>query len=108
MVSLHTHTHTHTHTLSLSLSLAPLLLQFCVHADSERILPDGIDLVDVTAPAFSTFNVTYLGEDRAGNQADNITRVVTIVDTIPPTLRLLGANAVYCLIDDYYCCLCFL
>jgi hypothetical protein len=45
----------------------------------------------VNADAPGTYTLTYSASDAAGNAAPSVTRTVTVVDTIPPTLTLNGA-----------------
>jgi large repetitive protein len=46
--------------------------------------------VDVMAPAGTVFTVTYTVTDTSGNAALPISRTVTIVDTTPPVVTLVG------------------
>eukprot|EP00047_Mylnosiga_fluctuans_P019868 m.87012 g.87012 ORF g.87012 m.87012 type:complete len:2898 (+) comp8300_c0_seq3:269-8962(+) len=51
--------------------------------------------VDVMAAAGSVFVLSYNVIDRAGNRAATRTRTVTIVDTTPPVITLLGNLSYY-------------
>jgi uncharacterized repeat protein (TIGR01451 family) len=46
--------------------------------------------VDVNAPG--TYTLSYTATDAAGNQSSTLTRTVTVVDTIPPSIALNGAS----------------
>ncbi len=46
--------------------------------------------VDVETPG--TYTLTYNASDDSGNQADTVTRTVTVVDTIAPTITLKNVN----------------
>ena len=54
-----------------------------------RIIIGG-DFVNVFAPAYTTFNVSYSLTDTSGNAAKTIYRIVVIQDSIPPILTLQG------------------
>ena len=49
-------------------------------------------LVDTSAPG--TFVLAYDAEDSQGNAAAQVTRVVNVVDTIPPVITLNGGTSV--------------
>jgi uncharacterized repeat protein (TIGR01451 family) len=46
--------------------------------------------VDVNTPG--TYTLTYNASDDSGNQADTVTRTVTVVDTTPPVITLKNVN----------------
>lgn len=46
--------------------------------------------VDINTPG--TYTLSYKATDAAGNQSQTLTRTVTVVDTIPPTIALNGAS----------------
>jgi uncharacterized repeat protein (TIGR01451 family) len=46
--------------------------------------------VDVNTPG--TYTLSYKAVDAAGNESPSVTRNVTVVDTIPPTIALNGAS----------------
>jgi hypothetical protein len=46
--------------------------------------------VDVETPG--TYTLTYNASDDSGNQADTVTRTVTVVDTTAPTITLKNVN----------------
>ena len=50
----------------------------------------GGDFVDVFAPAYTTFNVSYNLKDTAGNPAKPVYRTVVIQDSTKPILYLRG------------------
>ena len=55
----------------------------------------GGDYVNTSAPAYTTFNVSYNVRDAAGNAAIPIFRTVIIADAVPPVLYVLGVLLVY-------------
>jgi len=46
--------------------------------------------VNVNAPG--TYTLSYTATDAAGNQSPTLTRTVTVVDTVPPSIALNGAS----------------
>jgi len=51
-----------------------------------------VNLVDTSVPA--TYTVSYNVSDRVGNDAVTVTRTVSIVDTTPPSITLLGSSTI--------------
>jgi hypothetical protein len=52
-----------------------------------------VDAVLVNSPLGTEYHLDFMSHDRAGNKA-TVTRVVTVVDDIPPVMSLVGTNPV--------------
>eukprot|EP00049_Salpingoeca_infusionum_P010923 m.187952 g.187952 ORF g.187952 m.187952 type:complete len:4248 (-) comp14786_c2_seq1:204-12947(-) len=60
---------------------------------TKQILIGG-DIVDVNAPAFTAFNLSYNVKDSARNPAPTLFRQVIISDTTPPNITRLGEKSI--------------
>jgi hypothetical protein len=62
----------------------------------DPLIVTGGDFVDVFAPAYTTFNVSYNLKDTAGNPATPVFRTVVIQDSTKPILYLRGMSILPC------------
>ena len=72
----------------------------CVDDVDGAITPTVVNTVDVNE--VGTYTVTYSCSDAANNDAVDVSRTVTVSDTTPPVITLIGPNPVYVTVGTSY------
>ena len=74
-----------------------------VSVSSSRHVSGGLSVIDTSAPLGTIYTLTYTVTDAAGNVATPVSRNLTLVDTIPPAIEILGyLNTTVRENDDYH------